>query len=227
MVISLKGKDEFNIIIPYVRFSRQDQEKQIYLLDTSVIIDGRIYEIVKTGFVSGKLVVPRFVLNELHQIADSSDTSRRTRGRRGLDMLDKLRNHGESELVVHEEMLPGINAVDAKLVRLAKMLVCQLITNDVNLSKVAKLENVRCLNINELANALRPVVYTGEEMQVHIRKEGKEKNQGVAFLDDGTMVVVDNARHLIGKKVQINVTSTLQTSAGKMIFGTLAGDNNR
>lgn len=222
MVISLKGRDEFNLIIPYVRFSRHDEKRQFYILDTSVIIDGRIEGIIRAGFLSGKMLVPRFVLNELHSIADSSDETKRTRGRKGLDMLEKIRECPGANVIVHEEMFPGIREVDAKLVRLAKMLDCQIITNDVNLSKVACLESVGVLNINELASALRPVVYPGELMEVYIRKEGKEKNQGVAFLDDGTMVVVDNAGKLIGKKVSISVTSTLQTSAGKMVFGNLA-----
>ena len=221
MVIAIKGKDEFNLVIPYVRFTREDSSEQLFLLDTSVIIDGRIAGICETGFLKGKLVVPRFVLQELQYIADSPDDSKRNRGRRGLDMLEKLRGVNGSEVVIHEERLADIKEVDSKLVRLAKILNTSIVTNDFNLNKVAKLENVGILNINDLANSLRPVVFPGEGINVYIRKEGKEKNQGVAFMDDGTMIVVDNAKKMIGKNVNISVTSVLQTSAGKMIFAAL------
>jgi len=221
MTISIKGKDEFNLIIPYVRFSREDQRDQLYLLDTSVIIDGRIVGICEAGFLEGKLVVPRFVLAELQQIADSADDAKRVRGRRGLDILNILKKMEKTEVIVHDEILPQIKEVDAKLVHLAKILNCKVITNDFNLNKVAKLESVTVLNINDLANALRMVVYPGEEIRVYIRKEGKEKNQGVAFMDDGTMIVVDNARRYIGKHVNVAVSSVLQTSAGRMVFGAL------
>jgi len=221
MIIAIKGKDEFNLVIPYVRFSREDKSEQLYLLDTSVIIDGRISGICETGFLKGKLMVPRFVLQELQAIADSSDASKRNRGRRGLDMLDKLRQVKDAEVIIHEERLPEVKEVDAKLVRLAKILNSSIITNDFNLNKVAKLEDINILNINDLANSLRPVVFPGEEITVHIRKEGKEKNQGVAFMDDGTMIVVDNAKKFIGRNINISVTSVLQTSAGKMIFAAL------
>ncbi|RKY42256.1 MAG: PIN domain nuclease [Candidatus Makaraimicrobium thalassicum] len=221
MVISIKGKDEFNLVIPYVRFSREDRREQLFLLDTSVIIDGRVAAICETGFLEGKLVIPRFVLQELQQIADSPDSMRRNRGRRGLDMLDRIKKIRGMEVIIHDEGLPDIKEVDAKLVRLAKILDCHVLTNDFNLNKVAKLEGIRVLNINDLSNALRPVVFPGEQMNVYIKKEGKERNQGVAFMDDGTMIVVDNARRLIGKNVDISVTSVLQTSAGKMIFAGL------
>lgn len=221
MVIAVKGKDEFNLVIPYVRFSREDEGNRLLLLDTSVIIDGRIAGICETGFISGKLIIPRFVLQELQQISDSADELKREKGRRGLDMLNKLKNLPGQEVIVHEEILPDVKGVDAKLVRLAKLLDCQIMTNDYNLNKVAKIEGVQVLNINELAGAMRPVVFPGEVMKVHIRKEGKEKNQGVSFMDDGTMVVVDNARKLIGKNVSITVSSVLQTSAGRMIFAAL------
>lgn len=227
MIIAIKGKDEFNVIIPYVRFSRQDQRDQRYILDTSVIIDGRIGAICETGFVEGKLVVPRFVLHELQQIADSSDGEKRNRGRRGLDMLDVLKKVPGTEVILHEESLASIKEVDAKLVRLGKILDAPLVTNDFNLNKVAKLEGVKVLNINDLSSAMRPVVFPGEKMNVHIRKEGKEKNQGVAFMEDGTMIVVDNARRLIGKTTAISVTSVLQTSAGRMIFASLVERNDQ
>jgi len=225
MIIAIKGKDEFNLIIPYVRFAREEQGDTICILDTSVIIDGRIEPICETGFLSGKLIVPRFVLQELHQVADSADDSKRTRGRRGLDMLEKLKSVHGVEIIVHDEGLPEIRDVDAKLVRLAKMLDCQVLTNDYNLNKVAKLEGVSVLNINDLSGALRPVVFPGERLTVQIKREGKERNQGVAFLDDGTMIVVDNARKFLGKSVEIAVTSVLQTAAGKMIFAELTDKN--
>ncbi len=221
MVIALKGKDEFNLVIPYVRFSREDQKDQLLLLDTSVIIDGRIAGICETGFLEGRLVIPRFVLQELHQIADSSDDTKRNRGRRGLDMLNRLKGMPQTEVIIHEENLPDVKEVDAKLIRLARILDCRVLTNDFNLNKVAKLEGVTVLNINDLANALRPVVFPGEQMTAYIKKEGKERNQGVAFMDDGTMIVVDNARKCIGRTVNVSVTSVLQTSAGRMIFANL------
>jgi uncharacterized protein YacL len=221
MVIAIKGKDEFNLVIPYVRFSREDQRDQLFLLDTSVIIDGRIAGICETSFLAGKIVIPRFVLQELQQIADSSDDAKRNRGRRGLDMLERIKKIHGMEVIIHEERLSEIKEVDAKLVRLAKILDCRVITNDFNLNKVAKLEGVKVLNINDLANAMRPVVFPGEQINVHIKKEGKERNQGVAFMDDGTMIVVENGRKLIGKNANISVTSVLQTSAGRMIFADL------
>ena len=221
MVIAIKGKDEFNVIIPYVKFSRDDQRDLVYLLDTSVIIDGRISAICETHFLEGKLVVPRFVLHELQQVADSSDDERRNRGRRGLDMLERLKKIHGIEVIIHDERLPEIKEVDAKLVRLAKILDAPVLTTDFNLNKVAKLEGVDVLNINDLANAMRPVVFPGERMTVHIKKEGKERNQGVAFMDDGTMIVIDNAKRAIGKNAAVTITSVLQTSAGRMIFASL------
>ena len=221
MIIAVKGKDEFNLVIPYVRFSREDRRDQLFLLDTSVIIDGRIQGICETGFLEGKVIVPRFVLQELHQIADSPDDLKRNRGRRGLDMLEKIKSIKGMSVVIHEEGLSEIKEVDAKLVRLAKILDSPIVTNDFNLNKIARIENVGILNINDLANALRPVVFPGENMSVYIKKEGKERSQGVAFMDDGTMIVVENGRKHIGKNVKVAVTSVLQTSAGKMIFANL------
>lgn len=221
MVISIKGKDEFNLVIPYVRFSREDQKDQLFLLDTSVIIDGRIAGICEAGFISGRLMIPRFILRELHQIADSADETKRNRGRRGLDMMERIKAIPGIEVIIHDEGLSDIKEVDAKLVRLAKILNCQVITNDFNLAKLAKLEGVKILSINSLASAVRPVVFPGEKMAIVIKKEGKEKNQGIAFMDDGTMVVVDNAKRLIGKNIDVIVASVLQTSAGRMVFAKL------
>lgn len=218
MVIAMRGKDEFNLIIPYVKFVRQDKKEDIILLDTSVIIDGRIADMLQTRFIEGRLVIPRFVLKELQQIADSQDALKRNRGRRGLDILNKIQKTATFDVRIQEEDFPEIKEVDAKLVKLAKLLSAKIFTNDFNLNKIAELQGIPVLNINELANALRPVVLPGEPMDVRITKEGKEYNQGIAYLDDGTMVVVDNSRHLIGQAVKVVVTSVLQTSAGRMIF---------
>lgn len=221
MVIAMRGKDEFNLIIPYVKFARQDKKDDIIILDTSVIIDGRIADICQTRFIEGRLVIPRFVLKELQQIADSQDALKRNRGRRGLDILNRIQKNSSLDVRIHEEDFPEVREVDTKLVKLAKVLGAKIFTNDFNLNKIAELQGVPVLNINELTNALRPVVLPGESMDIRIIKEGKEHNQGVAYLDDGTMVVVDNTRHLIGQAVKVVVTSVLQTSAGRMIFGKL------
>ncbi len=190
------------------------------IMDTSVIIDGRIADIAETGFLSGTLVIPQFVLRELQQIADSADSIKRNRGRRGLDILQRLqKNKGNYEIIISEADFPDVREVDHKLIELGRQLGGKIVTNDFNLNKVAQLRGVSVLNINELANALKPVVLPGEIMRVFVLKEGKEYNQGVAYLDDGTMVVVDNARRMIGKNVDVSVTSVLQTTAGKMIFG--------
>jgi len=217
-VISVRGKDEFNLIIPYVKFVRQDQKEDLIVLDTSVIIDGRIADICQTNFIEGRLIVPVFVLQELQQVADSEDALKRNRGRRGLDILNKIQQTKGLDVHIHNEDFPEITEVDAKIVKLAQVLSAKVFTNDFNLNKIAELQGVRVLNINNLANALRPVVLPSEEMKVRIAKEGKEYNQGVAYLDDGTMVVVDNAKHLIGQVINVVVTSVLQTSAGRMIF---------
>ncbi|MBI4355496.1 MAG: hypothetical protein HY597_03460 [Candidatus Omnitrophica bacterium] len=218
VVVALRGRDEFNVIIPYVRFTRQDQHEDLVILDTSVVIDGRIADICQTKFLQGRLIVPRFVLRELQAIADSADPLKRNRGRRGLDILNRLRKAEHVDVRIHEEDFPGIAEVDSKLVKLAKLLDAKVLTNDYNLNKIAEVQGVTVLNINELANALRPVVLPGEALEVKLIKEGKEYNQGVAYLEDGTMVVVDNGRYLIGQAVRILVTSVLQTSAGRMIF---------
>ncbi|MBV9398003.1 MAG: PIN domain nuclease [Bryobacterales bacterium] len=189
------------------------------ILDTSVIIDGRIVDIAETGFIDGSIVIPQFVLRELQLVADSSDSMKRNRGRRGLDILQKLQKMPELDVQILEDDFPNVRDVDMKLIELAKLYNCKIVTNDFNLNKVAQLHKVEVLNINELANALKPVVLPGETMRVFILKEGKEYNQGVAYLDDGTMVVVDNARKMISKTIDIAVTSVLQTTAGKMIFG--------
>jgi uncharacterized protein YacL len=200
-------------------FSESSGRQSCKVLDTSVIIDGRIADICKTGFLEGTLVVPHFVLRELQQIADSADSAKRNRGRRGLDVLEKIKSVPGVTVQIVEKDYPNVKEVDLKLIELAKEFVAKIVTNDFNLNKVSQLRGVEVLNINELANALKPVVLPGETMKVFILKEGKEYNQGVAYLDDGTMVVVDNARRMIGKTIATQVTSVLQTTAGKMIFG--------
>jgi uncharacterized protein YacL len=194
-------------------------KKSYKILDTSVIIDGRIADIAETGFLDGVIVIPQFVLRELQLVADSADSLKRNRGRRGLDILQRLQKTASLQIQIVEDDFPTVREVDMKLIELAKVYEGKIITNDFNLNKVAQLQGVEVLNINELANSLKPIVLPGEAMRVFILKEGKEYNQGVAYLDDGTMVVVDNARKMIGKTIDIAVTSVLQTTAGKMIFG--------
>jgi uncharacterized protein YacL len=194
-------------------------QSKFHILDTSVIIDGRIADIAETGFIDGGLAIPQFVLRELQLVADSADSLKRNRGRRGLDVLQRLQKMPQISVAILEEDFAHIRDVDMKLVELGKLHKCKVMTNDFNLNKVAQLHGVTVLNINELANALKPVVLPGEIMRVFVLKEGKEYNQGVAYLDDGTMVVIDNARRLISKTIDISVTSVLQTTAGKMIFG--------
>ena len=197
------------------------------ILDTSVIIDGRISDISKTGFVEGPIVIPEFVLEELRHIADSSDALKRNRGRRGLDILKVIQQDLDVEVQITDADFEDVAEVDVKLLKLAQKIDGVVVANDYNLNKVADLQGVPVLNINELANSVKPVVLPGETMRVFILKEGKEYNQGVAYLDDGTMVVVENARRLIGKNAEVNVTSVLQTTAGRMIFSKLKEDNEK
>ena len=205
-------------------FSDKVARRDLKILDTSVIIDGRIADVAETGFLTGTLIIPQFILRELQQVADSPDSSKRQRGRRGLDMLNRLQNNASLDIQIVETDFPSVREVDLKLIELGKQLDAVIVTNDFNLNKVAQLRGVNVLNINELANGLKPVVLPGEAMRVFILKEGKEYNQGVAYLDDGTMVVVDNARRLIGRNADIAVTSVLQTTAGKMIFGKICDE---
>src|SRR5438105_1912590 len=200
-------------------FRATGPQRRYKILDTSVIIDGRVADVCETGFVDGTLVIPQFVLKELQLVADSADSLKRNRGRRGLDILQKIQKMSGIEVVISDMDFPEVKEVDLKLIELARALQGKIVTNDFNLNKVAQLRGVDVLNVNELANSLKPVVLPGEIMKVFILKEGKEYNQGVAYLDDGTMVVVDNARKMISKTIDIVVTSVLQTTAGKMIFG--------
>ena len=220
LIVGANKGDLLNLAALGGIFGGEKQSKKSYkILDTSVIIDGRIADIAETGFLDGIMVIPQFVLRELQLVADSADSLKRNRGRRGLDILQRLQKVASLNIQIVEDDFPTVREVDMKLIELAKVYEGKIVTNDFNLNKVAQLQGVEVLNINELANALKPIVLPGETMKVFILKEGKEYNQGVAYLDDGTMVVVDNARKMIGKNIDISVTSVLQTTAGKMIFG--------
>ncbi len=227
MVVAIYKKEEVelldkNIFVPSAKKRGQD----VLALDTSAIIDGRIADICDTKFLSGRILVPRFVLNELHTLSDSGDAIKRQRGRRGLDILARLQEMPENPVTVFEKDFSNLKDVDAKLVELGKDLNAKIVTTDFNLNKIASLQGVRVLNINDLSNALKAVVLPGEAMSVFVVKEGKERDQGVAYLDDGTMVVVEEGRRLVGKKVEVLVASILQTSAGRMIF-TKAKDHGK
>src|SRR5205807_4487139 len=224
----LQTKDEFRFIIPYVEFSKQLKGVRPLVLDTSVIIDGRIADICDTGIIDTKLIVPRFVLQELQGIADSSDKIKRNRGRRGLDVLKRMQTNPKVELQMHEGNLPelrDVQKVDERLVLLAKALGARVVTNDYNLNKIAQLQGVEVINLNELANALKSVALPGEVMVVRLVKAGDQIGQGVGYLEDGTMVVVEQGRSSIGQEVTITVTSVLQTPAGRMIFGRIEPRN--
>jgi uncharacterized protein YacL len=219
--VLIQTKDDFRFIIPYVEFSKEVKGLKPYLLDTSVVIDGRIADLVETNVLDNQLIMPRFVLSELQGIADSADKLRRARGRRGLDILNRLRNNENVDLKIYDRELPEMDGqpVDMKLVLLAKHLEGKIVTGDYNLNKVARLHNVAVINLNDIANSLKPVYLPGESLAVRIVKPGEEMGQGVGYLDDGTMIVVEGGRDHLGKEVKIHVTSVLQTSAGRMIFG--------
>jgi uncharacterized protein YacL len=227
VVLGARKGAEFDLNEYKKLFRGEAKEENSKLLDTSVIIDGRVADICETGFLEGALIIPQFVLRELQQIADSSDPIKRNRGRRGLDILQRIQRSVDVHVKILEQDFPKIRDVDSKLVALGKQLGAKILTNDFNLNKVAELQGVPVLNVNQLANAVRPVVLPGELMNVHILKEGKEYGQGVAYLDDGTMVVVDSARKYVGKNVDVAVTSVLQTTAGRMIFTRLKDDFER
>ena len=227
--VLVQTKDDFRFIIPYVEFSKQIKGARPLVLDTSVIIDGRIADICDTGILDTKLIVPRFVLQELQGIADSSDKIKRNRGRRGLDVLKKMQSNPKVELQMHEANLAelrDVQKVDERLVVLAKVLSGRVVTNDFNLNKIAQLQGVEVINLNELANALKLVALPGEALSVRIVKQGDQMGQGVGYLDDGTMVVIEQGRTMIGQDVAITVTSVLQTPAGRMIFGKIDGRNS-
>lgn len=212
------NKEDFSLIIPYVRFASQTRPENQLIFDTSTIIDGRVVDLIEARLVEGLIVVPRFVLRELQAIADSPDANRRMRGRRGLDMLNQIRQNTRNEVKIHENEFPEEKEVDAKLVRLTKALGGKLFTTDFNLAKVAELQSVPCVNVAEIASKLKMVMLPGEVLHLRIAREGKDKSQGVGYLNDGTMVVVNQAHHLIGQSAYVTVTSLLQTGAGVIIF---------
>jgi len=220
MLAMRSNRDEFSLIIPYVRFTRETLEHEPLVVDTSAIIDGRIAELCSTGFLSRALIVPRFVLTELQMLADSREPVKRERGRRGLDILNHLQRSKEVELTIHESESSD-DSVDDRLVRAAKVLQARLLTNDNSLCQVARLQQITALNLNDLTRALRPVVLAGDELELHLIKEGRDPHQAVGYLPDGTMIVINHARSLIGRTVKIVVTSTLQTAGGRLIFGEL------
>ena len=218
-------RDDFRFVIPYVEFSKDVKGLKPYVLDTSVVIDGRIADLIDTGVIDNQLIMPRFVLGELQSIADSSDKMRRSRGRRGLDVLDRLRSNKNIDFKIYDRELPEMQGqpVDLKLLQLARHLDGKVVTGDFNLNKVAKLQNVPVINLNEIANSLKPVFLPGESIRSRIVKAGEGPEQGVGYLDDGTMIVVEDGRQHIGEDIQISVTSMLQTSAGRMVFGRYEG----
>jgi uncharacterized protein YacL len=216
LVLGSKKVEEFSF-----RSGSSKMVSESRILDTSVIIDGRIADICDSGFIEGELLVPRFVLNELQFVADSSDSMKRSRGRRGLDVLNRMQKSSAINIEITDQDFPKIKGVDGKLVALAKKINAKLMTNDYNLNKVAELQGVRVLNVNELANAMKPVVLPGEQMTVKIIREGKEQGQGVGYLDDGTMIIVDGGQKMLNSNVEVAVTSVLQTTAGRMIFSEL------
>ena len=220
-VMALRGKDEFNIIIPYVRFKRQDLKDGVILLDTSAIIDGRIPDIYKTGYLAGRMVIPRFVLQELQRLADSDDDIKRQRGRRGMEIVRAMQHDTKVDVKIQEDDFMGSEPVDLKIMKLAKLMDARVCTTDFNLSRVAVIQGIEVLNIHDLVNSVKAVVFPGEELDIRLLKEGKESNQAIGYLDDGTMVVVSDARKFIGQKIKVFVTTALQTQAGRMVFAKL------
>ncbi len=225
VVFSLKKRDEFALVIPYIKFTRTDRDDRPILLDTSAVLDGRVFDVVRTGFLSGLLIVPAFVVEEMQTLADSADPNKRQKGRLGLELLNTVKKDKNLVLEIYEEDLPEDRGVDAKLVHLAKILGARVVTMDYNLAKVAEIEGIKVLNLNELISALQPKVYPGQSFQVRLVRDGKEANQAVGYTPEGTMVVVENARSMIGKTVWVEVYNTIQTPSGKIIFTRLKGRN--
>jgi len=222
IVLAMRSnKEDFSLIIPYVRFAPQNKPDNLLLLDTSVVIDGRIADLIEANFLEGLIVLPRFVLKELQQIADSSDPIKRARGRRGLEMLNRIQRNPRNEVKIHDGDFPEEKEVDAKLVRLARNLGAKLYTNDYNLGKIAELQNVNYVNLHDVAKSMRVVLLPGEMLSLRIVREGKDKGQGVGYLPDGTMVVVNNGNSAIGQQVEVQVQSLLQTGAGIIVFADL------
>jgi uncharacterized protein YacL len=212
------NKEDFSLIIPYVRFASQNKPENPLVLDTSAIIDGRVVDLIESDIIEGLIVVPRFVLKELQNIADSPDPTRRARGRRGLEMLNRIQHNTRHEVKIQENDFPEERDVDGKLVRLTRAVSGKLFTTDFNLAKVAELQNVPCVNVTEVATKMKPVILPGEILNIRVAREGKDKGQGVGYLNDGTMVVINHAQHLIGQTTYVQVTSLLQTGAGVIIF---------
>jgi uncharacterized protein YacL len=227
MLAMRSNRDEFSLIIPYVRFARETTQHEPLVLDTNVIIDGRIADLCATGFLSRSLIVPRFVLGELQTLADARDPIKRERGKRGLEILNHLQGSGEVELTIHESAAEeNEGPIDTRLVRTAKVLQARLLTNDNALGQVARLQQVPTLNLNDLTRALRPIVVVGDEIELNLVKEGREQHQAVGYLPDGTMIVVNHARPHLGKTKPVLVSSALQTAAGRLIFAELKPNGN-
>ncbi len=225
IVLAMRSnKEDFSLIIPYVRFSPQNKPDNLLLLDTSVIIDGRIADLIETHLIEGLIVVPRFVLLELQQIADSADDIKRARGRRGFEMLNRLQNNSKMEVRIHDGDFPEEKGVDAKLVRLARNLNAKLFTNDSNLAKVASLQSVVCVNLQEVSHLMKAAMIPGEVIQLKIVREGREKGQGIGYLPDGTMVVISNGQAHVGQHIEAQVQSTVQTGAGVLVFAEARGE---
>ena len=219
IVLAMRSnKEDFSLIIPYVRFSPQNKPDNLLLLDTSVIIDGRIADLIETHLIEGLIVVPRFVLLELQQIADSTEDIKRARGRRGFEMLNRLQQNTKMEVRIHDGDFPDEKGVDAKLVRLARNLNAKLYTNDSNLAKVASLQSVVCVNLHEISFLMKAVMIPGEVLQLKVVREGRDKGQGIGYLPDGTMVIVNNGQARVGQQVEAQVVSTVQTGAGVLVF---------
>jgi uncharacterized protein YacL len=219
MVLAMRSnKEDFSLIIPYVRFTRQNEPDNLLLLDTSVIIDGRIADLIEAGFIEGMVIVPRFVLLELQQISDSADAVKRARGRRGFEILNQLQHNPKIQVRIHDGDFPEETGVDAKLVRLARNLNAKLFTNDFNLTKVAEIQKVSCVNLNEVSRLMKTVILPGEIISLKIVREGRDKGQGIGYLPDGTMVIINNGQPCIGQQIDIEVQSTLQTGAGIIVF---------
>jgi uncharacterized protein YacL len=223
LTLGIKGQDEFNVVIPYVKFKRGELREEEVIVDTSSIIDGRILDIVKTGFVEAKFVIPRFVLNEMHTLADSTDHMKRQKGKRAIEILHDLKKQSNIEIEVIEEEISVVKTVDEKIIKLAQNHRAKVLTTDYNLNRIAQFQGVKVLNINDLANALKPSLIAGNTFNLKLVKEGKERNQAIGYLEDGTMVVVEGGKKLIGKTVNVEVASVLQNPSGRIIFTKLTG----
>jgi len=218
LTLGIKGKDEFSLVIPYVKFKRQGMREEAIVIDTSSIIDGRILDIVKTKFVEAKFMVPRFVLNELHALSDSTDHMKRQKGKRGIEILHSLKKEQNIEVEIYDQNVEGVKSVDEKIIKLAQELDAKVLTTDYNLNRIAQLQGVDVLNINDLANALKSTFISGQRFSLKLIKEGKEHNQAIGYLEDGTMVVVEAGKRLLGKTVNVEVTSVLQSPSGRIVF---------